>query len=255
MTTNLAPTGVIRLKRGTAKAHVIADRLATLQPSPVNLPSAPVTPTPIIDLDEHRLAKVRSQPLQARIDKLTDKSAGMFGVWKWKGSRSQANGYPQISYNCPFTGKYCTKAVTRALMEMKLGRKLERHEFVLHDRGVPKDDVNPAHLRIGTHRENVEDAHAEGRIGRRGKLDVKAILKIVELRHKHHVDVSAIAHRYGVCNRTINDICKGKSHAKITGIQDTKDRKPGRPFKKHLQVETKPKRGQPSAPRVLEAVS
>ena len=86
--------------------------------------------------------------------------------------------------------------------------------------------MNPAHLRIGSAAENAQDAFADGRLGRR--LNVAEVLKIVELRNRHSVDVAAIAYRFDICHRTVIDICKGRTHSKITGIEFVAS-KPGRP--------------------------
>lgn len=169
----------------------------------------------------------KTPTLAERLDRLTDKSAGPDGVWVWKGSVGQGNGRPQITYTDPYTGKYTTKTVARAVMEQHLGRKLERHEHVLHAIGVPPHDVNPRHLRIGSHTENMADAAAEGRL--RTRLDVATVLKIVELRRKHRVDTSSIATRFGLCNRTVNDILRGATHSKVTGIKLVPGNKGGRP--------------------------
>lgn len=241
------PAEVIRLKAGKAKPGIVAERLASLAPV---LPP-PNGSTPIIEIEGRLKAKRQAKPLQERIDRLTDKSGGPDGVWKWLGSRSQGNGYPQISYRDPETGKQTTKAVHRVLMELKLGRKLDRSECVLHDRGVPKDDVNPAHHRLGTQQENLDDAKAEGRL--RGKLDVKSILKIVELREKHHVENSTIAHRFGVSVQTVQSILKGKTHSKITG-RTYAPGKTGRPKKVALKVEVKSKRQRGADAATLGAV-
>jgi hypothetical protein len=200
MDTLIRSADLIRPEFGSTKT----DRSPAIRADAVIVPIAP-----------RQKAKRQAQPLQARIDRLTDKSAGPNGVWKWRGSLNPATGYPQISYTCQYSGKYTTKAVSRVVMELKLGRKLERHEYVLHDQGVPKEDVNPAHLRIGSQQDNMDDAKAEGRL--RGKLDVAQIMKIDMLFHTKHVDKAALAHRFGVSTTTIHNIVVGKTHSGTTG--------------------------------------
>lgn len=155
-------------------------------------------------------------PLQTRIDRLTDKSRGPEGVWMWLGSRSQSNGYPQISYRDTTTGKRVTRQVHRVIMELKLGRPLDIDEHVLHERGCPKVDVNPKHLRVGTHQDNMDDATAEGRMTGR-KITAAAAMEIDMLFHRKGASVDALAHRFGVCNQTIKKIVTGRTHSKATG--------------------------------------
>jgi hypothetical protein len=244
MTTQPHSAEVIRLSRKTNKPKVLAENAGLLA-------FIVSEPAPIIDIAPRIRAKRQAKPLQDRIDRLTDKSAGPDGVWKWKGSRSQVTGYPQISWHDTATDKRVTRAVHRVLMELKLGRRLLRNEHVLHDRGVPKDDVNPAHHRVGTQQENLDDAKAEGKL--RGKLQPRQILKIASLHHRDHVEIGDIAFRFNVSRQTIHNIVTGKTHSKITGRTYVPG-KSGRPCKAVLQVEHQSKRGQPSAPRVLEAV-
>lgn len=219
------------------KAKTIAENVG-LQSFTV---SAPVPSAVIIDIKTRKRIKLADLTvaeqiarLQKRIDDLTDKSAGLFGVWTWKREHGVSNGYPRIGYRDPWTGKQRTREVHRLLMELKLGRPLERHEYVLHDRGSPKTDVNPAHLRIGTQQENLDDAKAEGRL--RGKLDVKSILKIDRLFHKDGVEIADIAYRFGVSNNTVSAIVRGKTHSDKTG-RVYEPKKVGRPAKRRLKVE------------------
>jgi len=164
----------------------------------------------------------------SRIDGLTDKSAGPDAHWRWLGSRMQANGYPQITYADAETGKRVTRNVHRVLMEMRKGRRLERAEVVLHAAGCLKDDVNPAHLRIGTHRENLQEAAAKC-----GKRLAAQQVQLIDKMLRRGVSAGTIAARFGVTPKCVVYIQRGKTHAGITGRELTKG-KGGRPRKRVL---------------------
>jgi hypothetical protein len=165
--------------------------------------------------------------LEARIARLTDRSGGPHAVWPWLGSCSRSNGYPQLSFHDPVTGKYTTNQVHRLVMQLKLGRRLERHEYVLHAPGCPQHDVNPAHLRIGSQRENLADAKAERRLGRRLASD--EVRRIVKLNREARMSVASLAALFRVSNVSIVGILKGKTHSAITGIPRAAPSKGGRP--------------------------
>ncbi len=163
-----------------------------------------------------------------RIDALTDQSAGPSAHWRWLGSRMQANGYPQISYRDAETGKRVTRNVHRVLMEIRAGRRLERAEVVLHDKGCQQDDVNPAHLRIGTHRENLQEAAAKC-----GKRLAAEQVQLIDKMLRRGVSAGAIAARFGVTPKCVVNILRGKTHGALTGRERTRG-KGGRPHKRVL---------------------
>lgn len=231
----------IRASRRDSKAVVVSAKLANIEP-----------PLPGIFIDLKPRTKRKAQPLQDRIDRLTDKSAGPDSDWRWLGSRNQSSDYPQISYRDPDTGKQVTRPVHRVLMELKLGRKLNRDELVLHRRGVSKQSVNPAHLRVGTREENTADAIADGRY--KSSLTKEQVLKIVSLRQRHGLSIADIAERFNVKSPTVRNILQGRTHAKTTGIEYAK-KQSGRPKKAALKVDPKPKRVRHEAPRSLGAVA
>lgn len=154
--------------------------------------------------------------LPARIAAKIDKSLGPNGAWSWLGSHQQSNGYPQISWKDVLTGKRKCMNVHRITVCIREGRWLERTEYVLHKRGVPKNTVNPKHLRIGTQKENLADAKAEGRL--RGKLSKGEVLKIANLYHKIGLDIWALAERFGVSNQSVSAIIYGHRHSELTQI-------------------------------------
>lgn len=175
----------------------------------------------------------------ARIDRLTDATGGPAAHWRWLGSKMQANGYPQISYRDTETGKRVTRNVHRVLMEIGTGRRLETAEFVLHARGSRPDNVNPAHLRIGSRSENFGDAVADGRSFKR--LTASQV-RLIDGMLRRGVTPENLAERFGVTRLAIRDILRGRTHTKITGRALTKG-KGGRPRKRvliALEVPTAP---------------
>jgi uncharacterized protein YerC len=96
-------------------------------------------------------------------------------------------------------------------------RQLARWEYVLHDRGCPKWDVNPRHLRIGSQQENLDDAKADG--CRRAKLSVFEVRLIVKLFDKDGVGITDIAHRIGVSNQSVLRVLRGQTYGNITKLQ------------------------------------
>src|SRR5574342_155158 len=72
----------------------------------------------------------------------------------------------------------------RAIVEFRLARKLLRHEYVLHSCDNPQC-CNPAHLRVGTQRDNMHDMFSRGRFrggGPRGERNGSAKLSSVVVR-------------------------------------------------------------------------
>ena len=94
---------------------------------------------------------------------------------------------------------------------------------VLHSCDTPAC-VNPAHLRIGTHSENMRDRHTRGRIDQRGEKGSKAklksadVLKAVVLRDAgmKHREIAAL---FGVSQSAIDLIMSGRNWSHLTGIR------------------------------------
>jgi len=96
-----------------------------------------------------------AQPLEPRIWAKIDRGAEN-ACWPWLGSRSGSGlGYGQVWVN----GK--NQRVTRQLWAMQFG-KIPAGYLVLHncDNSIC---CNPAHLRLGTHQDNMDDMASKGR--------------------------------------------------------------------------------------------
>lgn len=98
---------------------------------------APVRPRSADLASLHQYLSERSQP-------------GQNGCIDWTGS-VRSDGYGQISIDRRRTG------VHRLAYELHAGQSIPEGMLVLHSCDRPIC-INPAHLRVGTHKENVRDA-------------------------------------------------------------------------------------------------
>lgn len=110
------------------------------------------------------------------------------GCWVWRQS-CVTRGYAQGCYQ----GREI--ACHRAALEWKLGRRLERGECACHACDVPRC-VNPDHLWVGSHRDNMRDMQTKLRAS---KLDPVRLQQLME----QGLAKSAIARELGVDPRTI----------------------------------------------------
>lgn len=144
---------------------------------------------------------VLTASLRARLEKWAAPEPAS-GCFIWTGAL--ANGYACLRIN-----KKTTK-VTRLLMQAKLGRALSPDEHVLHQCDVACC-VNPNHLRVGTHKENMAEVWERRRPRRKGegvgkaKLTYAQVAAIRASAEPHRV----LAERYGVVKSTISFAKRG----------------------------------------------
>jgi hypothetical protein len=132
----------------------------------------------------------------------------------WQGGKA-GPGYGTFRISRP-TRRYAY--AHRLMLEFKIKRELRQGEYALHSCDRPLC-VNPDHLRLGTQRDNMSDAHDRGRIARGkavgGKLsdqdvrEIRALLKVLGTRQQD------IADRYGVCRPVISYISSGRSYRHV----------------------------------------
>jgi hypothetical protein len=135
------------------------------------------------------------------------------GCWLWSG-RTNYSGY----------GHFCldSKAGVKAhrfSLQLKIGRALGPSESACHRCDTPAC-VNPEHLFVGTHLENMRDSIRKGRRPSvRGSLN--AISKLTEeqvsfIRSTTPFSPVKLARHFGVHRKTISAIRRGKGWAHVS---------------------------------------
>ena len=95
--------------------------------------------------------------LRERFAEKTDRTAGPTGCWEWTGFRGP-KGYGTV-HVCD--RRYHTQRASRVAWELEYGA-VPAGLHVLHTCDNPPC-VNPAHLRLGTNKDNVDDRERKGR--------------------------------------------------------------------------------------------
>ena len=133
---------------------------------------------------------------------------GIDDCWSWKGRRSP-KGYGHFNLG---PGKIVR--ASRYMLELVLGRKLDPDEQALHSCNNPPC-CNPAHLRKGTHEDNMMDRKLSGN-DRSGEDHGRAVLtteQVNEIRSLPKDDL--LSHRelasiYGVSHTSIGRILRNE---------------------------------------------
>lgn len=160
-------------------------------------------------------------PLGAPLDRETRTVAQRFwqrvlkmdnGCWEWQGARDR-RGYGRFGIE---HGR--TMLAHRHALEQS-GVFVPDNALVLHRCDNPPC-VNPAHLFLGTHQDNSDDAAAKGRIPR-GEQSANAKLRWWQVRTirfllRDGTTEPLIARSFGVSRGTVNAIRRGKAWAWLT---------------------------------------
>ena|SRR6185312_8308819 len=145
------------------------------------------------------------------------------GCWLWGGRRNRSGIYGALYFN--HAGQQRGIAAHRLSWVLNRG-PIPDGLHVLHRCDVPLC-VNPEHLFLGTHAENMADKVGKGRhrfgvrLGAEGsnaKLTDKAVADIRQLIGER-VPRRRIAERFGVCKSTINWIAKGRTWANGSKVE------------------------------------
>ena len=135
---------------------------------------------------------------------------------------TKTNGYGMTK----FGGRAC--GIHRLVLEVELGRSLEREEYALH-RCHRRACINPEHIYLGDHQQNMRDKVEAGRShSTPGEAHWKAILteaQVMEIRRRYRdggVFQRELAAEYGVSRGAISFITAGSSwsHLPVLGPAD-----------------------------------
>lgn len=148
------------------------------------------------------------RPLAERFWEKVDKR-GPAECWPWVATRTPG-GYGQIKAGGRDQSRFMAHRVSLMLATGALDPALE----VLHECDHPWC-VNPAHLRQGTHQENLRDAKQKGRMKGAGSFPGKilsdaAVSEMLGLRAEG-LKRAALAKRFGVSIHTVNSVVYGQS--------------------------------------------
>ncbi len=142
-----------------------------------------------------------------------DKSAGPDACWPWTAGCC-SRGYGQFMKKTP-AGGY------RAILAHRLAYQLTKGEIPAGMELLHKCDCrpccNPAHLKTGTHYENMLDAATKGRTSQKW-ISPEAVREIRAL-IVMGVRLVDIAKEFGVSSGAISSIKAGRTHARVQSAQ------------------------------------
>lgn len=120
------------------------------------------------------------------------------GCWLWMGATKfgqAGRDYGEVSRN----GKMAS--AHRVALELGLGRPIPRATHVLHACDTPRC-VRPSHLRLGTHRENMEDRSQKNRQARGEQIGAAkltaGLVREIRFLAKAGFNLGAIGRAYGI---------------------------------------------------------
>ena len=140
--------------------------------------------------------------------------AGPNDCWSWLGTTSKS-GYGRL-FGGRHSGKQSTHTASRLSYELNCGPIPDGLE-ILHSCDNPRC-VNPRHLRVGSHKENMSEAserqrfknHVKGRAHHNAKLSA-AKVKAIRRRHARGESSRALAVLYGVAKPTMYNVLHGRT--------------------------------------------
>jgi hypothetical protein len=127
------------------------------------------------------------------------------GCWEWQAC-SHERGYGYFYTSKEYSKRKMDFAHKVSLFLYK-GIKTGSKEHVMHICDNPKC-VNPDHLKVGTHKDNMRDMAEKGRAGGPKKINEKDIKNIRELRKKGY-QIKQIAEKYNLDRGYTSRLCKG----------------------------------------------
>ena len=156
--------------------------------------------------------KAHGRSVEQRADEMTDKSGGADSCWLWTGCVT--NGYGAIRLDSK-------KVYAHRVAWEAANGKIPNGMFVCHhcDNRLC---VNPSHMFIGTHDDNMRDCKDKGRTPRgesngQAKLSSASTLSILGMRASG-MKQADIAAEFGVSVSLIGSIESGKIWSHVTGV-------------------------------------
>lgn len=149
--------------------------------------------------------------IDERFDAKVDRTGGPDACWLWTAYR-RPHGYGQFGVGRSVVGAH------RFALEREIGRALVTGECALHSCDTPSC-VNPTHLRVGSHSDNMADKAARGRVVNRplrGEVHPGAKLtdvKVEEIRAIYTaggVSQRELAARFGLAQSRVSFIVNHK---------------------------------------------
>jgi hypothetical protein len=185
----------------------------------------------VVDLAKARRQRSRrsvGERLSAKLDRVSS------ACWLFEGSVHSHSGYGQLRDISPTTGKPTIRYAHIIAWELRHQMRVPAGMHVLHAREcTSKTCCNPAHLRVGTRLENMDDARREGRFQSRKLNGSKAVAICAAF--DAGTTIPTLAKRYDVTVQTIWKITSGKSYNLYTNRLATYVPAPtGRPRKAQL---------------------
>lgn len=123
--------------------------------------------------------------------------------WLWLGGKMK-RGYGVLTQNA---GGKRVRLLAHRVSVLLSGREIPADREVMHACDNPPC-VNPSHLVVGTHRENMRDAYAKGFFGVKGRV-LLSFDQVLEIRAST-ADRRDLAKQYGVTTKHISRIQRGK---------------------------------------------
>jgi len=137
------------------------------------------------------------------------------GCWIWTGTIDPGNGYGRI-HNTD------RKRYAHRVSYETFKGVIPEGQHVLHTCDC-KACANPDHLYIGTPIDNARDYATRTELWvRNGRLRPAQVLEIVFLRFEKGWSYNSLSERFHASQQAIANICRGRSHAKLTGISRAK---------------------------------
>lgn len=157
-------------------------------------------------MDRRRRALRRSDLSPQVIARFRRKINQTSSCWFWTGT-TERNGYGQVYAAKDARGRNVRFYAHRVAYALAYGYTPAEYE-VMHSCDVP-GCVNPAHLSLGTHQQNIADREAKGR-GRKESPNIRKITAegVREIRESNQPS-AYFARKWNVCVSHINRIRRG----------------------------------------------